>query len=350
MTGRRSSSNRPGAAARGPGKRASVDAQLALLEATSAEASSAEAHARLREALRIGPGLVAARAAKIVREHALEAFDDDLIAAFHRLLIDRVKNDPACLGKLAVLEALDFGSHPDATIFLEATRIFQPEPAWGPPVDTAGGVRARGVLALARLAHPDLSLVAGGLLADPASPVRQAAAEALSANGDRTLAGALALRWALGDEDPLVLLACMSGLLALAPDHALPRLRDALHGPDDGARELAALVLGPSTRPEALEMLLAHLEAAPRASERAPTLRALGLQRNDRALAVLLEIVETGAIQDAEAALSGLAARRFDPGVRERTRAAARENPAAERLEAVLASAFPEGVSDVLAK
>jgi HEAT repeat protein len=327
---------------RAPGKRASVETQLAVLEATAMDAASPEAHARLREAIRTGPGLVAARAAKIVRERALVGFDDDLIGMFRRLLADPVKNDPGCLGKLAALEALDFGSHDDGAVFLEATRTFQPEPAWGPPVDTAGGVRARGVLALARLAHPDLSLVAGGLLADRESPVRQAAAEALAANGDRALAGALALRWRLGDDDPLVVLACMTGLLALAPEHALPRLRDALHGADDGARELAALALGPSTRPEALDMLLAHLEAAPRASERAPTLRALGLQRNDRALAVLLEIVETGTLQDAEAAVAGLAARRFDAGVRERTYAAARENPASERLEAVLVSAFPD--------
>jgi len=342
VAARRFGSNRQGAAAGSPGKRASVETQLAVVEAAAADVSSAESHARLRNALRTCPGLVAARAAKIVRQHALEKFDDDLIAAFRRLLVDPVKNDPGCIGKLSALEALDFGNHDDAAVFLEATRTFQPEPAWGPPVDTAGGVRARGVLALARLAHPDLSLVAGGLLADPESPVRQAAAEALAANGDRALAGALALRWKLGDDDPLVMLACMTGLFALAPDHALPRLRDALHGADDGARELAALVLGQSTRPEALDTLLAHLQAAPRAIERAPTLRALGLQRNDRALAVLLEIVQTGSIQDAEAAVSGLAARRFDTGVRERTRAAARENPARERLEAALASAFPE--------
>jgi len=131
-------------------------------------------------------------------------------------------------------------------------------------------------------------------------------------------------------------------LLAVAPDHALPRLRAALHGADDGARELAALALGPSTRPEALDLLIAHLEAAPRASERAPTLRALGLQRNDRALEKLLEVVATGTPQDAEAAIAGLGARRFDAGVRERTRAAARESPAAERLRAALATAFPD--------
>jgi HEAT repeat protein len=333
MTTRRSSSRRS-APARAAGKRAPVEAQLAALAAATTSPSSPEAGARLREALAGAPALVAARAAKIVRAHALEGFDADLIAAFRRHLVAPVKADPGCAAKLAALEALDFGGCNDADVFLEATRCFQREPAWGPPVDTAVGVRARGVLGLSRLVHPDLSLVAGGLLADTESPVRQAAAEAL--------AGALALRWIIGDEDPLDVLACMTGLMTLAPDHALPRLREALHGADDGARELAALALGQSARPEALDLLIQHLDAAPRASERAPTLRALGLQRNERALAKVLEVVATGHAADAEAAIAGLAARRFDAGVRARAHAAAHENPAAERLRAALAAAFPE--------
>ena len=341
MTRRGPSANRP-ASARGPGKRAPVETQIAALDAATADAASPDARARLREALAAGIGLVAARAAKIIREHAVDGFEAELCAAFRRLRADPVKIDPGCLGKLAALEALDFGGSDDAEVFLEATRTTQPEPAWGPPVDTAVGVRARGVLALARLLHPDLSLVAGTLLADPLSPVRQAAAEALASTGDRALAGPLALRWELGDEDPLVVLACMTGLLALAPDHALPRLREALHGGDDGARELAGLALGQSSRPEALDLLLAHLEAAPRAAERAPTLRALGLQRHERALAALLDVVATGTLADAEAAIAGLAARRFDPGIREKTRAAARAHPDAARLEVSYARAFPE--------
>ena len=103
VTARRSGSSSPGAATRGPGKRASVEAQLAVLEATATDASSAEAHARLREALQTGSGLVAARAAKIVREHAFKGFDDDLIAMLLRLRADPVKNDPGCLGNWPLL-------------------------------------------------------------------------------------------------------------------------------------------------------------------------------------------------------------------------------------------------------
>jgi hypothetical protein len=99
MTARRSAPKVPVADARGPGKRASVEAQLAALEEMATNASSPDAQARLRGALRTGRGLVAARAAKIVREHALEGFAADLVAAFRRLLSDPVKNDPGCLGK-----------------------------------------------------------------------------------------------------------------------------------------------------------------------------------------------------------------------------------------------------------
>ena len=137
-------------------------------------------------------------------------------------------------------------------------------------------------------------------------------------------------------------LACASGLLALVPGQALPRLRAALAGADESAREVAALALGQSTREEALDLLLAHLEAAPLASDRAVALRALGLQRNDRALAALMKVVATGSLRDAEAAIGGLGARRFDGGVRDRTRAAAAESEHAERLRAALAAAFPD--------
>ena len=113
-------------------------------------------------------------------------------------------------------------------------------------------------------------------------------------------------------------------------------------GADDGARELAALALGPSTRPEALETLLAHLQAGP-ARERTgtPTLRALGLQRNDRRTRRSARGRGDRSDRTSEAAVAGLAARRFEAGVRERTHAAARENPAAERLKPALARAFP---------
>ena len=330
----------PAGPARPAAKRGRLEEQLDALEAACAGPDAART-AALRAALDKGPSLVAARAAKVVRERGLDGFAADLAGAFRRFLIDPVKTDPGCAAKLAALEALDFGGHDDGAVFLEAVRHVQPEPAWGKPVDTAVGVRARGVLALSRLSHPDLGFVAGTLRADPASPGRQAAAEALASTGYAPHAAALALRFAAGDEDPLVALGCATGLLALVPEQVLPLLRAALAGADEAAREVAALALGQSTRQEALDLLLEHVQAAPLATERAVVLRALGLQRNDRALAALLKVVAEGSRQDAEAAIGGLGARRFDAGVRDRAHAAAAASEHAERLEAALAAAFP---------
>jgi hypothetical protein len=322
-------------------KRSAIETQLDALEAAAQAPSSAETRERISAALRTGPSLVAARAARIVRDHALDGFGDDLEAALRRFLVDPdpAKSDPGCLAKLAAAEALDYGEHPDAAPFLAATEHVQPEPAWGRPVDTAVGLRARGVLGLSRLGHPDLPIVAGKLLADPESPVRQAAADALAAGRERSSAGLLLLRWTLGDADPLVVMACMAGVLALAPDLALPRLRAALFGDDADAREAAAVVLAQSSRDDALDLMREHIEDAALPGDRAGTLRALGLHRTDRALDLALEVIAGGVPADAEAAIAGLAARRFEPGVRERAVEAARRN-GAPRLEAALRVAF----------
>lgn len=299
-----------------------------------------EPRQQLRAALASGPALVAARAAKIIREHALDGFSEDLESALRRFLTDPIKTDPGCRAKLAALEALDYGEHGDPQPFLTAIRHVQMEPAWGPPVDTAAALRARGVLALARLDHPDLPLLAGALLADPQSPVRQATADALAATGQRSYAGLLFLRWNLGDDDPLVVMACMAGALNLAPDLALPDIRAALFGADDAARDAAMLVLAQSGRDNALDLLLAYIDDPPLAGERRAAVQALGLHRSDRALTMLLEIVATGERADAEAAIAGLSTRRFESGIRERALTAARRNR--HDLKPAIEAAFAE--------
>lgn len=326
----------------GRGRRSAAEAALDALDAVAAAPREPESTGKLRAALAGPHSLVVARAANLVREHALEGFAGDLQAAFERFVAAPAKSDLGCRARLATLEALDYAEHADPQPFLEATRVVQLEPAWGPPVDTAVGLRARGVLGLSRVGHPDLPIVAGRLLADPASPVRQAAADALAARQDRSAAGLLLFRWAVGDEDPLVILACMSGLLQLAPDEALPRIGAALSGPDAAEREAAALALGQSKRDDALGLLLAAFPESPEAGDRATILRAIGLHRSDRALDALLEVVATGDPADARAAVAALSARRFDPGVRERAAEAARRNVAV-RLDAELQAAFRSG-------
>lgn len=273
---------------------------------------------------------VVKRAAELVKERQVEGLEAELSAAFSRLLVDPAKADPGCHAKLALLEALDWLDASEEETFLLGAQHVQLEAAWGPPVDTATGVRARSVLALARTGYPDLALLAGELLGDPEPPVRQAAADALAARGARAGAGILLLKLRAGDADPMVTLAVMSALLALAPDWALPRLERRLHVRDGEARELAALALGQSRRDDALALLLTALEDAVRTDDRATVLRAIGLHRSDRALEAMLGVIEGGRPVDARAAIVALAVRRFEPDVCQRARSAAQRNPHAE--------------------
>jgi hypothetical protein len=271
----------------------------------------------IRAALRGRRPHLCARAANLVKKHALDGFEKELTAAFSRFCEEK---DPSCTAKLACLEALDFGESPDEAVFLRAARLVQMEPAWGGPVDTAAGVRARGLMALARLGWEDLDLLVAESLTDEFPPVRQAALEALTHRGARAGAGLARYKLRRGDEDPLVVLAAMTALLTLAPRWGVDELRARLDGDEC---ELAAIALGQSRAEEALPLLLSALEACVVPARRKYLYRGIGLHRSDGALDTLLGVIAGAPIADAREAIAALAVRRFDPGVAEKVRKAA---------------------------
>jgi HEAT repeat protein len=303
----------------------SKDEQEALAR-IAADPSSDAARASLGAALASKHSMIVKRAAELIKQYQITALVPDLTQAFERLLVDAVKQDPGCHAKLALLEALDLLETDEQETFLRGARHVQTEPAWPKSVDTAAGVRARGIAGLARTGYSDLQLLAGELLADREPPVRQAVADSLAYRGDRSAVGLLLFKLRSGDEDPMVTLAVLSALLALAPDWALPLLEARLNTGDEGERELAAIALGQSRRPEALVSLTRAFEACVQSAERAPLLRAIGLHRSEPALVALLVVIAEGAAADAKAAAQSLAARRFEPGLPERVREAAARN------------------------
>lgn len=295
----------------------------------------------LRLALQSVHGRVVARAARIVKERRQEGFAADLVGAFDGFRDAPPKSDPGCAAKLAVLEALDFTGYSESQIFLDAARMVQLEPAWGPPVDAAGPLRARAILALANIGYADILLLAGELLADGEAIVRQATAEALAHCGARAGAGLLLLALARSGEDPLVQGAYLSALLELAPDWALPRLRKLLAEGDSSARELAATVLGQSRREDSLDLLLEFVDRSPLASERAVILEAVGLHRSERALESLLGIIRTAREADAGVAVKALGCRKYEARVRERVR-----ETVSMRSDATVEKAFIEAFAE----
>ncbi len=316
-------------------KRATFEEEQAALSIVVANPRSDDARQRLLAGLRSKRSLVVARAARLIKEHHLDGFDDDLKAAFDRYMPDPVKSDPTCAAKLAAIEALDYGESGDAEPFLRAVDHEQ----WEGGNDTAAPMRARAVLALARIGHADFDLVAAQLLTDQTAPVRQAALDALGHRGDRANAALALLKLRSGDEDPLVTLAAMTALMTLAPAWGLEELRDRLDSKNEETRELAAVALGQSRSDEALTVLLNALERCSRSEERAAILRGAGLHRSDGALDALLAVIADSHEVDARAAIDALGARRFEPGLAERVRAAAARNEHAE-LNAFVESVF----------
>lgn len=321
-------------------KRSTLEDELNELRAVSDDPRSEDATKRLRAGLASKRAMVVARAATIIKERRLDGFTAELKDAYARFLEDPVKTDLGCRAKTAVLEALDYTETMDEAPFLAAVRYVQIDQKFPEENETAGGIRSRALLALARIGSADLPLLAGEALADRQAHVRAAAADAIGAFGIRNCAGALLLKLARPDEDPLVTLACMSALMALAPDYGLGFLAPLLSSPGE-ERELAALALGQTAREDALALLLGALDGAVTPDEREPLFRALGLHRSEKAAAKLLAVVETSSAVDAGAAIQALATRRYEPGMRERVEEAAKKNKRA-RLDVALAEAFRE--------
>jgi HEAT repeat protein len=276
-----------------------------------------------------------------------QQLDEELKAAFVRFTRNGPKLDPGSKAKLAALTALDFLESLDAEPFVTAVRLVQKELTQG---DTGAVVRARAVLGLARLQHPDFMLHAAERLADREPSVREAAADALGHRGDPAGAGLLELRLRIGERDPSVLLAVLSAMIALAPNWGVNRAAgllggrlDADGGEDDDwgsrdASDAAALALGQSHRDDALGLLVDALGAEVRAVSRATLLRAIGAHRSERAVEVLLRTVAEGDGGDAGVAVEALLARRADPDLLERTRVAVEQNPNARLTDRIRAA------------
>ncbi len=258
---------------------------------------------------------------------------EELKAAYRALAGPRGATlDPGSITKEAILEALDQIEDFDVDLFADAASYQQPERARGRVVDGGARVRARALLALARLGHPDFPVFAGGCLADRDPAVRLAAAKAIAHRGDRAGAGLLWMRLVAGDDVAEVWNECVRGLFVLAPDHGVRFARVALA---DERRDVLLPALGVAPHDDAIAVLEETLEAA-LGDERERVITAIGLSLRPKARAILLALVDGDRESDAEAALGALAIHRYDPrlveDLRERT---GRSRTLAQRFRAL---------------
>jgi len=314
------------------GKARSLEAKLARLKQLRDVPHSADVVRELRAGLGDASGFVVAQAAELVTEANGAELTANLLAAFDRLMVDPVKRDKLCKGKIAIAEALNRIEYPKIDLFLRAVRYVQMEPVWGGQQDSAGPLRAAcgfGIVRLDRLCAP---LLLVDLLADPERPVRVAAAQALAHCVASTALPLLRLKARLGDTEPEVTSECFSSLLQMGAADAVPFIVEFLEARDDGVRGAALLALGESRQPEAFDHLVRFWKR-PLRDLCDETLLAFALLRLPAATDFLLSLI--GESPDVSAAaVAALAVLRHDSQVKQRTEEAVQRagGPALRKL------------------
>lgn len=310
--------------------RESLDDKLAAIRAIRGQAITPEQAAGLRARIGDRSNLVVAAAAAVAGENTLVELAGDLEAAFDRFLVNPLKDDKLCRAKVAIVQALDAMEHRGPDVYRKAARHVQLEPVWGGTEDSAPPLRAAALVALARAEGSGSLPLLADAMADPAKDVRVAAALALGAVGTEAAGLVLRLKVRIGDGDPDVLSECLGGLLAVDPEENLPLVVEFLDPSDPATCEAAAMALGRSRLPEALDPLKGCLEGARSAELRQVLLLAVAILRRPAATDYLMELVETEPEPTASAALSALRIFKEDPRLRERiaTLVAERGSPA----------------------
>ncbi len=324
----------------------SVEDQLASLQKLRVSgADPADIAAQLRPLLQQKNNLLVARAADLARDLDLRELLPHLAAAFERFLDaaenppatknDKTpKSDPQCWAKNALSKALHHLGCEDAGLFLRGMHTHQFEPVWGGQSDVAGTLRSNCAHALVdchELTHHATLIHLLDIVADKDKSVRAEAMRAIAAAGGDGASLLLRLRaLASAGEDAEIIGHCYAGLLALEGVSAVPFVARFLAGQDDRSAE-AALALGETRTPEALEALLACLrQPSEQATQRAwrpqphlepdfaaALLTGIALTRHATAIDTLIDLVATES-SFAEPALEALATASFGQDVKAR--------------------------------
>jgi hypothetical protein len=122
----------------------------------------------------------------------------------------------------------------------------------------------------------------------------------------------LRLKLHMGDKDTEVIAEVLSGLMQLDPVNSLPLVGGYLNDDDEAVADAAALALGESRRPEAVEILRKRLSLAITPGARRPLLLAIAITRRPEAIAILLEQLSSAAADSTKHVLEALRIYRGD--------------------------------------
>ena len=245
--------------------------------------------AALRKALAHASCVVVGKAARIIGELEIQTLCAELASAFDRFMVEPARTDKGCTAKAAIAETLYQLGSPSDAIFIRGIRHRQMEGSFGPPVDVAVDLRGSCAMGLVRMAHPDMMLE-------------------------------------LGDDDPMVVGECLGSLMKMEPRGSLEFVGRFLDREEQVA-DLAALSLGGSRLPEALEMLKKWYGRSVDAQTKRTALLAIAMLRMEPAVLFLLERLAAESGPDARAAIEALAIYRHDASIRPRVEKAMQKRP-----------------------
>ena len=300
------------------------DKELAELEALNeALKAGAVLDAAVVEHLRKGlahrNNFLVSKAARMVADAELFALLPDVLAAYDRFFIDAAKSDPQCWAKNALVKTLVKLEHRQKDAYLRGLRHHQMEGSYGGLSDTAGALRGACTHALVDcpgLSDADLLAILLEPLTDADKTVRMEAARAIGQVGGPSAALLLRLRALLAKDEPEVLGAVYSALLAVEGARAIELVAAALKDGDDLAGE-AAFALAEMRAPEALAALTARLRAGADGWFGGVLLSAIALTRLPEAMDFLVALIARDA-REASAAIEAIG--RTEPNAELRAR------------------------------
>lgn len=315
----------------------SPDSILGRLAALRQAPSSPEFTAELRRAAAHASPVLVARAAELAARYNRADLANDLAAAFFRFNrgggtgggtgAAAADADKQFVARTAVARTLvDLGGSAPAAedVFLAGAKAVGPSVPPGNPDDFAADLRAASVFGLVNARHRYAMAFCADLLADVSPVARVGAVRALSAGGDPAAAVLLRLRLRVGDRSPDVLAEAATGLMALDPELGIDPAADLLAHADDAVRAAAALAIGTSRHPRALELLRRAFRGEPDEGVRRAVQVAAAGTRSAAATDWLIELVGAAVVPDAVGAVEALGPHRLDETVRARVGEAVR--------------------------
>src|SRR5262245_18851886 len=198
------------------------DAKFARLQALRDQLATPETKAELRDYLADASNLIVAEAARVIQDHAVSELAGDLVAAFHRFMVDPEASDKQCRAKIEIVDALNRLEYAEPDVFLRGLTHRQ-DPRFGHPgQDAAGALRAFCAFGLARIGHPGVVLLLTDLLLDSDDTARAGAARALGGTGALAAVPLLRYKVRTGDRLADVIGECFASLLTLSFEDSLP--------------------------------------------------------------------------------------------------------------------------------